>query len=62
MWVSRQPASIIGRSILGDLPGELAGQGVRLSVVSSLLPLRSLWETSLHASGIRLRNAQGWPG
>lgn len=61
MWVSRLPAGIIGRSSLADLPAELAVQGVRLSVVDSLLPLRSIWETSLHASGIRLRNARGWP-
>ncbi len=25
-----------------------------------LTPLRGIWDTSLHASGIRLRNAQDW--
>jgi hypothetical protein len=29
--------------------------------MESLAPLRDVWSTSLHASGIRLRNAQGWP-
>ena len=61
MWVSRQPAEIIERTRLVDLPDALAGQGVTLSVVETLLPLRPVWQTSLHASGIRLRNARGWP-
>lgn len=26
-----------------------------------LTPLRGIWDTSLHASGIRLRNARDWP-
>jgi hypothetical protein len=46
---------------LADLPGELAGEGVGLTVVDSLVPLLRVWDTSLHASGIRLRNARGWP-
>ncbi len=33
---------------------------VELRVMESLTPLRGVWETSLHASGIRLRHAQGW--
>jgi hypothetical protein len=61
MWVSRQTADIIERTRLVDLPDALAGQGVTLRVVDSLLPLRPVWDTSLHASGIRLRNARGWP-
>lgn len=61
MWVSRRPATILGRTTLSDLPGALAGLGVRLTVVDSLVPLRPVWDTSLHASGIRLRNARGWP-
>jgi hypothetical protein len=28
--------------------------------MDNLLPLKGLWNTSLHASGIRLRNAAGW--
>ena len=26
----------------------------------ALTPLRGMWETTLHVSGIRLRNARGW--
>ena len=26
----------------------------------SLTTLRGIWDTSLHASGVRLRNAQDW--
>jgi cyclic pyranopterin phosphate synthase len=33
---------------------------VDLRVVDSLLPLKPLWETTLHTSGIRLRNAREW--
>jgi hypothetical protein len=33
---------------------------VELRVMESLLPLRGVWDSSLHASGIRLRNARGW--
>jgi hypothetical protein len=28
--------------------------------MDSLAPLRGVWGASLHASGIRLRNAAGW--
>ena len=28
--------------------------------METLTPLRGLWETTLHTSGIRLRNAVGW--
>ncbi len=60
MWVSRKPVATIGRATLRDLPGELAARGVELTPVASLLPLRSIWETSLQVSGIRLRNAIDW--
>lgn len=62
MWVSRQCAAIIGREVITDLPAALEAAGVTLRVVDSLLPVRSVWQTSLHASGIRLRNAAGWTG
>jgi hypothetical protein len=45
---------------LKDLPWELRTAGVELRVMETLLPLRKAWDTSLHVSGIRLRNAQGW--
>ena len=60
MWVSKQPAGIVGNVLIDDLPSALAAAGVRVNVVDSLLPLRGLWDSSLHVSGIRLRNAEGW--
>ncbi len=38
----------------------LEAANVELRLLPSLEPLRDVWETSLHASGVRLRNAQGW--
>lgn len=61
MWVSRQPAEVVDRLQISGLPQRLAERGVRLDVVESLAPLRGLWDTSLQVSGIRLRNARGWP-
>lgn len=60
MWVSRVAVKPLRRDTLFDLPSTFAPRGVDLRVVDSLLPLKSLWETTLHASGIRLRSAQGW--
>lgn len=60
MWVSKQPAEIVGKVLVDDLPRALAAAGVKMNVVDSLLPLRGLWDSSLHVSGIRLRNAEGW--
>jgi len=60
MWVSRETVRPIGRERIGDLPARLAEADVELRVLPDLLPLKNVWETSLHASGIRLRNAQGW--
>ncbi|MFI4934760.1 MAG: DUF6886 family protein [Caulobacterales bacterium] len=60
MWVSRQAVEPLSVEALDDLPGRLAGADVDLRILPDLLPLKGVWETSLHASGIRLRNAQGW--
>jgi hypothetical protein len=60
MWVARQTVAPLGRERLTDLPAELAMRDVELRVLESLVPLRGLWDTSLHVSGIRLRNAAGW--
>jgi hypothetical protein len=62
MWISRAPATPLGMQAIGDLPAALAEQGVALRPLPSLAPLRDVWSTSLHASGIRLRHAKGWPG
>ncbi len=62
-WVSRSPVEPIGRELIPDLPAALAAARVELRVMPSLHPLREVWNTSLHASGIRLRNVQGgWEG
>lgn len=60
MWVSSQAVTPSGVEPLSSLPGELEARNVELRVVDSLVPLKGLWRTSLHASGIRLRNAQEW--
>ena len=45
---------------LSDLPAMLARHRVELRLMESLVPLRDVWSTSLHASGVHLRHAQGW--
>ena len=60
MWVSQSAVRPLGLETLNDLIGELAAHEVELRVVESLVPLKGVWRTSLHASGIRLRNVQGW--
>ena len=62
MWVAKAEVEPLGVETLDDLPLALAGEGVELRLMDSLVPLRGVWETSLHASGIRLRNAAGWNG
>jgi hypothetical protein len=61
MWVSKQSVQPIAVERVDNLLGALRDQGVELRVMESLLPLQSVWGSSLHASGIRLRNALGWP-
>lgn len=60
MWVSR--AVVVPREVthLTDLRAELTACRTELRVVDSLLPLKPVWQSSMHASGIRLRNAVGW--
>lgn len=60
MHVSRQAVTPLRMETLSDLPAAMQGEGVELRLVESLVPLRGVWSSSLHASGIRLRNAQGW--
>ena len=45
---------------VGDLLEALRAADVELRVLERLTPLRDVWLTTLHASGIRLRNAQDW--
>jgi hypothetical protein len=62
MWVSGTAVTPIGRETFSDIPDALGSLGVELRVVESLVPLRDAWASSLHVSGIRLRNARDWPG
>ena len=49
------PNSVIA---ISDLPQRLVAENVELRPVASLKPLTSLWDSSLHVSGIRMRNMQ----
>jgi hypothetical protein len=60
MWVSREAVSPLGVEPIADLTQALADRGVELRVMESLVALRDVWQTTLHVSGIRLRNAIGW--
>jgi hypothetical protein len=60
MWVAKTAVEPTGARTLDDLPAALAEQGVELRLMDSLTALREVWDTSLHVSGVRLRNAAGW--
>jgi hypothetical protein len=60
MWVSRREVEPVAMETLADLPAAMRQAQAELRVMESLTPLRDIWRTTLHASGIRLRNAQGW--
>jgi hypothetical protein len=58
MWISRSPVTPICCSAVSNLQMEFAPKGVKLVSMETLASLKSLWQTSLHVSGIRLRNAR----
>jgi hypothetical protein len=60
MWVSRTAVVPKGVETLTDLPDQLQRRGVELRLLDSLWPLREVWHSTIHASGIRLRNAVDW--
>lgn len=60
MWVARDAVTPLARDVLTDLPAVLREAGVELRLTETLTHLRPVWDTSLHASGIRLRNAKDW--
>lgn len=60
MHVARGTVRPISMRTIGDLPAEMAAQGVELRLVERLTPLWGAWELSLHFSGVRLRNARDW--
>ena len=59
-WVSKSPVFPAGHDTIRDLPGAMAAQGLELRTLPRLTPLAPIWTSTLHASGIRLRNAQDW--
>ena len=59
-WVSREAVVPQAVEPVGDLLEALRSAGVELRFMPSLTPLRGMWDTTMHTSGIRLRNAQGW--
>ncbi|OWV74110.1 hypothetical protein ATY75_07390 [Rhizobium sp. N122] len=60
MWVCRRRFIPTERIAISRLDREFAPRGAELRVVDSLRPLKDLWNTGLHVSGIRLRNAREW--
>jgi len=47
--------------VIDELADALRRNEVELRFMESLALLRGVWATSLHASGIGLCNAVGWP-
>lgn len=62
MWVSRDSVYPIEKTHIENLPTKLKAANVELRMLESLTPLRDAWNSSLHVSGIRLRNAENWIG
>jgi len=60
MHVSRETVHPLAVEPVADLLRSLREAGVELRLMERLTPLRNVWDTTLHASGIRLRNAVGW--
>lgn len=60
MWVSASTVDPLAVELIGDLPAALQAQDVDLRAVDDLGALRGIWSSTLHASGIRLRNARTW--
>lgn len=61
MLVSREPETPLTVEPVGDLMEALAREKVELRLMPGLAPLFGAWESSIHFSGIRLRNAVDWP-
>lgn len=60
MWICRTGVRPIKMEHMDRLPDQLKSLNVELRSLDSLVPLRDVWKSSLHASGIRLRNAKDW--
>ena len=60
MWVAKSAVQPLNVDKLTYLPKEHQRCDVELRALDDLLPLKGILQTTLHASGIRLRNAQRW--
>ena len=60
MWVARSAVRPTAVEAIDDLPAALAAADVELIALPDLLALKGVWQSSLFASGTRLRNAVGW--
>lgn len=60
MHVSRSVVVPSGVTKIPDLRAALSASHTHLKAVPSLLPYRTAWRSTLHVSGIRLRNAAAW--
>ncbi len=60
MWVSKQGVTHLDLTEVTNLDTCLKKRNVELRPLSDLLTLKNVWQSSLHVSGIRLRNAEGW--
>jgi hypothetical protein len=58
MWISRTPVVPLRVDLIEDVLGTLSDLDVELRLMPILTPLQNVWATTLHASGIRLRNAK----
>jgi hypothetical protein len=60
MCVARNTVWPLAVEPVGDLLAAMARAEVELHVMDNLSPLKGVWQSTLHASGVRLRNARGW--
>lgn len=58
--VNPAPVEPIAVEPVGDLGSALEAENVELRAVESLQPLADAWFSTLHFSGVRLKNAQEW--
>ena len=60
MLVSRRAVAPLAVEPIDDVFRWLEEAHVELRVRDTFAPLRGVWDTTLHASGIRLANAKEW--
>jgi ribosomal-protein-alanine N-acetyltransferase len=59
-FVARKAVRPLEMTPVGDLAEALAAENVDLHVMDDLMPLNGAWQSTVHFSGSRLRNAVGW--